>query len=177
MEHNPYSAPTAAVMDATSESGELELAGKGRRFANMVIDSIAQYTVVFAVAVVTAVVAPDLAGVVVQHSVLFSLAIMLCYYVGCEMLFGRTVGKLVTGTKVVTDTGEAPRFMQLVGRTLARMVPFEPFSFLSDPPIGWHDGWSNTRVVRTTTGTSVSPAFALRNSVDSPPISSSLGLR
>ncbi|CAN0592803.1 unnamed protein product, partial [Laminaria digitata] len=37
---------------------------------------------------------------------------------------------------------------RLLGRTAARFVPFEAFSFLGGDATGWHDRWSNTRVVR-----------------------------
>jgi hypothetical protein len=40
------------------------------------------------------------------------------------------------------------RFSQILGRTFSRFVPFEPFSFLGSGH-GWHDRWSDTRVVRT----------------------------
>lgn len=177
MEHNPYSAPTAPVMDVPADVESVELAGKGRRFANLLIDLFAQYALVFIIVFVVAVAAPALGEVIVEHSFLFGVGVMLGYYVGCEALFGRTVGKLITGTRVVTETGESPKLQQVVTRSLARMVPFEPFSCLGDPPLGWHDRWSRTRVVRTTYGDSAGPAFSLKNSVDDPAALSSLGLR
>lgn len=79
---------------------------------------------------------------------LFGFGVMLLYYIGFEAVTGRTVGKLVTGTKVVTLQGHAPSALQVLGRTLIRFVPFEPFSFFGSEPRGWHDRWSNTRVVR-----------------------------
>ena len=39
--------------------------------------------------------------------------------------FGRTVGKLVSGTRVVTESGDKPTTLQILQRTLSRMVPFE----------------------------------------------------
>ncbi len=69
------------------------------------------------------------------------------YYVGCEYLFERTPAKFLTRTKVVTVYGLKPSFMTIVGRTLCRFIPFEQFSFFGDDPIGWHDKFSNTRVV------------------------------
>jgi hypothetical protein len=35
-----------------------------------------------------------------------------------------------------------------LGRSAARSIPFEPFSFLGGQPTGWHDRLSETRVVR-----------------------------
>jgi uncharacterized RDD family membrane protein YckC len=71
----------------------------------------------------------------------------VAYYVVCESAFQATLGKLVTGTRVVTFNGDKPTFGQVVGRSFARFVPFEAFSFLNRRPIGWHDSWTGTRVV------------------------------
>ena len=79
---------------------------------------------------------------------LFGLALMLCYVLP-EWLCGRTVGKLVTGTKVVSLDGERPSFLRIVLRTIVRFVPFEPLSFVFGGMTGWHDDWSRTRVVLT----------------------------
>ena len=66
-----------------------------------------------------------------------------------EAAFGWTFAKLITGTRVVRIDGTKPSFPQVIGRTLARFIPFEPFSVLfSDSKLGWHDSLSNTRVVR-----------------------------
>ena len=44
-----------------------------------------------------------------------------------------------------------PTYGQILGRTFSRFVPFEAFSFLPSP-VGWHDRWSGTRVVRVNRG-------------------------
>jgi uncharacterized RDD family membrane protein YckC len=71
--------------------------------------------------------------------------------VSCEWLTGRSLGKLATGTRVIAAEGGPPSFARVLGRTLARFIPFEAFSFLTDRdgrPVGWHDSLSRTRVVR-----------------------------
>ena len=65
-----------------------------------------------------------------------------------EAVFQRTIGKLVTGTRVVTTDGNVPGFGKVLGRSLARVIPFEVLSFLGAIPIGWHDKLSGTRVVQ-----------------------------
>ena len=55
---------------------------------------------------------------------------MVGYYVILEASFGWTIGKLVTGTRVVRFDGDKPHFPQILGRTFARFIPFEPFSVL-----------------------------------------------
>jgi hypothetical protein len=48
----------------------------------------------------------------------------------------------------VSVDGGIPTRGQIVKRSLIRLIPFEPFSFLfRKQAIGWHDKWSDTRVV------------------------------
>jgi uncharacterized RDD family membrane protein YckC len=79
---------------------------------------------------------------------LISYPVMIGYYLFFEGTFGATPGKMITKTRVVRFDGDKPRFGQIVGRTLSRFVPFEPFSFFSNNSQGWHDRWSGTRVVK-----------------------------
>lgn len=76
------------------------------------------------------------------------LAVYLAYFVVMETIFQRTLAKLLTGTIVVTKSGTRPSFGQVLGRSLARLIPFEALTFLFDEhPVGWHDSLSKTRVV------------------------------
>ncbi len=77
---------------------------------------------------------------------LIGLLIYFIYYFVSEGLFGRTLGKLITGSVVVTSSVERPTWKAILYRSLSRLVPFEAFSFFGD--IGWHDKWSNTYVVK-----------------------------
>ena len=61
------------------------------------------------------------------------------------------MGKLITGTRVVTENGGKPRWGQIVGRSFARFIPFEALSVLfwnDKERRGWHDSLSKTCVVR-----------------------------
>lgn len=79
---------------------------------------------------------------------LYGSGIMLLYYLGFEGLFGWTPGKLATGTRVISmRDGDAATLKQIVGRSFARFVPFEPLSFFSQRG-GWHDSWSGTAVIQ-----------------------------
>jgi len=176
MEHNPYAAPRVDVVLPATTAADQELAGKGRRFANLILDTFGYELLVFVLAFVLSLTSRSLAQEIAAHSFLFAIIIMLAYYAGCETLFGRTLAKLVTGTRVVSETGEPATFRQVLIRTLCRMVPFEPFSCLGDPPVGWHDRWSGTRVVRVGQGNTLGPAYALRNADDAPSGRMGLGL-
>ena len=59
---------------------------------------------------------------------------------------GRSLGKLITGTKVVKSDGSELTTDDLLKRNFTRAVPFDQLTFLGNS--GWHDNWSNTRVVR-----------------------------
>ena len=175
MEHNPYAAPRTEVQDA-DDSSALQLATKGQRFANLLLDTVFYQLFIFVFALVTALTAPSLALALQDYSFPFSIAMMLLYYIGFEGLTGRTPAKAITGTRVVDESGKAVSLGQLLGRTFSRIVPFEPFSFLGDPPVGWHDTWSHTRVVRIRHNPSLGPGYLLKNS-DESLTPTSLGLR
>jgi uncharacterized RDD family membrane protein YckC len=136
---SPYAPPASRLVAPPSE---LRLASLGQRFVNSLLD-----TLVLNVASVFLLL---LAGQ--SSSLLASFAIsnltVFAYYVVLESRSGRTLGKLVTGTAVVGEDGGKPDLGQVVGRTLARLIPFEPFSFLGKKPVGWHDSLSRTRVIR-----------------------------
>ena len=73
------------------------------------------------------------------------------YYFIFEMAFGKTLGKFITGTEVVTLNGEKPSARTIALRTLSRFVPFEALSgfSISDTKGCWHDEWTGTVVVKT----------------------------
>ena len=76
---------------------------------------------------------------------------MAVYYVVLEGLLGISIGKLVTGTRVVDGHGRASSLRTAVMRTLCRFIPFEPLSLAFSPhdrTRGWHDTRSRTCVVR-----------------------------
>jgi len=65
-----------------------------------------------------------------------------------EALFrGKTLGKLVTGTRAVNWDGSPLSPGKAFLRGLCRMVPFEPLSALDKPPFPWHDRWTKTCVI------------------------------
>lgn len=57
---------------------------------------------------------------------------MVFYFFGFETLTkGRSIGKFITGTKVVTLEGEIPTANVFLKRSFCRIIPFEAFSFLA----------------------------------------------
>lgn len=130
------------------------LASNGNRFANYVIDIIAIVALIFALSFFLALFAvflglnelfywlghlSDLEGQ------LIFIVVSIFYYLFVEGIFGRSLGKLITGTIVVDENGEKPPFGTIFKRTLCRLIPFDGFSFLGSK--GWHDSLSDTYVV------------------------------
>jgi uncharacterized RDD family membrane protein YckC len=158
MEHNPFAPPKAAVLEAPAPPTEDEIASRTRRFINMVIDTVAQIVLMLVLMIIAVIVYPPFAesSFLQEESALsnylLGLILMVVYYLPCEALFGRTLGKLITGTRVVDETGEPPSFKQILGRTFARLIPLEAFSFLKSSGIGAHDSLPGTRVVRNSYG-------------------------
>jgi len=152
VEQNPYAAPRSRVEDSAEPFDATEVATRGRRFLNLLIDFFGYMALSVLIGVVLGVLYPRSIGLLEGSGTLgnygFGILVMTLYYLPQEALFGRTLGKLVTGTRVVTEDGETASFGKLLGRTAARFIPFEPFSFFGTGGIGWHDRLSGTRVVR-----------------------------
>lgn len=153
-EINPY-APPAASLQPIEDDFVYPPASNGKRFLNLILDRF--MIVGFAMAIGAVLGVLESLGLI--HGVVDSFAklsrledylitgmLSIIYYTGMEFLFGRSMGKLITGTKVLTEAGGRPSFLAVLGRTLVRFVPFEPFSFLGTNS-GWHDRWSGTQVV------------------------------
>jgi len=71
----------------------------------------------------------------------------LIYYGFLEFLTGKTIGKYITKTKVVTVEGEQADLKTCLFRSLCRFIPFEPFTFLFGGNTGLHDKLSKTLVI------------------------------
>ena len=147
---------------------ELELqnyqdASVGQRFLNWLIDAIImQYGLSFATTYILArilvAISPQTAydlfvtrqtnTDLILYFYLMAIINYLIYYTFCEKLFrGYTLGKLVTGTRAIREDGQELTFSNAILRSLSRLVPFEAFSAFGGHP--WHDGWTNTRVIKS----------------------------
>ncbi|HEY6956391.1 MAG TPA: RDD family protein [Flavisolibacter sp.] len=133
---------------------ELVQANTGKRLANYFVDLVAFYAVFFLLAVgyfaVSANASND-TGFNAGTEFLLRLFAFLLYglFMGLlEGVFkGRSLGKLITGTKVVNEDGTDISFSTAMARGFSRIVPFEPFSALGNPSYPWHDRWNKTYVI------------------------------
>lgn len=127
-------------------------ASLGKRLLNYIIDRIALRAIVFSfgIFITDPYFMSNLDGAdLILLIVLLVAAVIGYFWVGEHLLGGRTLGKLVTNTRVVDDyDGSRPSGTNILIRTLARVVPFEPFSiFFNEDKVMWHDKWSGTFVV------------------------------
>jgi len=148
---NPYEPPKAELAAGLPELGPdlAPAAGMGARFLNFIIDGIIVRIVITALVVAVLAAGGDASEEASALAMVLALVGMVAYYVVLEASFGWTVAKLITGTRVVRFDGHKPRWPQVIGRTFARFIPFEPFSLLfSSATQGWHDSLSGTRVIK-----------------------------
>jgi len=129
--------------DKLGDQSKLLLASSGQRFGNYIIDGI------FRVFIILIIWPSSLSHFPLQmNDIVVIMMVALFYYVPFEAFWGRTIGKLITGTKAVNHNGDSLTFWKAVGRTLCRFIPFEAFTFLSGRrPEGWHDRITKTKVV------------------------------
>lgn len=147
VEHNPDVAPAASVQRGRMPG---EIASAARRFWTYVVDLIViwiglitlqiAYGIAFGIDALEALNGPKWWGT--------CIVFYFIYYVTFEVASGRTVGKVLTGTRVVTANGLALSIPTAIVRTLCRFLPFEPMSF-SLGETWWHDSLSRTQVVHS----------------------------
>jgi uncharacterized RDD family membrane protein YckC len=127
-------------------------ASAGKRFANYIIDIIF-FVVVAVVAII--ILSPSLADSLSQENReatltenLVIIFFMILYWFGVEAIFkGKTLGKLITGTRAVNEDGSNLTVKAALLRSLCRAVPFEVFSALGSPSYPWHDKWAKSYVI------------------------------
>ena len=151
MENYPYQSPKSHIAPVAHEWIVRPLtAGKGVRFLNLLIDYATFFTASMVLGFLIGLSGQqDLLRWVTENETLYGFILIICYYLATEGLFARSVGKFITGCKVVDEKGGRPSFMQIVGRTFSRLIPFDALSFLGGNGRGMHDSIPRTYVVLT----------------------------
>lgn len=129
------------------------------RFINFVIDSIVTYIAVvlffsFCIFIYSIVKGEDYIVNAVSFGeinplldrIITALTFALIMFFVEKITKGRSLGKFITGTKVIMVDGMMPTNDDLLRRNFSRVVPFDAFSFFGS--VGWHDKWSDTQVVK-----------------------------
>lgn len=84
--------------------------------------------------------------------IILFVGVYFLYYLLLESFFGITIGKVITGTKVVDFQGNKPTFGKVLIRSLIRLIPLDWFTYFSNNPHGWHDSLSKTKVIKKNSG-------------------------
>lgn len=134
-------------------------ADKSLRFFNLVIDRLTLMVIIFIAHFILGIIYEltnsellysyfyALENLTRLEDILYTSFLFIIYYFIMELSTnGRTIGKYITGTKTISIDGNKPTTIQLIYRSLSRIVPFDPISFFGET--GWHDSWSETRVVK-----------------------------
>ncbi len=128
-------------------------AAKEKRFVNYIIDRILFMGVLYGMGYLLSLIGSEaiinwLIGVDLLTDILVSNLLYIIFYTAQEyFLDGKTIGKYLTRTRVLCRSrrGQPPTFLQYLGRSAARVIPFNTLSFLGDR--GWHDSLSDTIVI------------------------------
>lgn len=126
------------------------------RFANLIIDVVGLYVIIFIMTMLAFLISnfgiegpalwfENISG---GEDRIFTIIVLFLYYFVFEITTQRTLGKFITGTMVVNQHGEKPSAKTIASRSLCRLIGLEILTFLGNRR-GWHDTASNTFVVKT----------------------------
>lgn len=129
-------------------------ASTGKRFANYLIDMVTFYFFLGLIGFIIGAIMPGVTPMAERSmEINFMDRILTLLIYGVFMGFtegigkGKTIGKLITGTRAINENGSMLSFKTAALRGLSRAVPFEAFSALGRPSYPWHDKWTNTLVI------------------------------
>ena len=153
---DPYRNPSTHIVEPALIAVVVS-ASKTRRFFNWLIDKVVidrrVIYVLMAAALLLAVlmweepVSEWIDAMDTLTDLAITYATFFLYYALMEGLFGFTVGKLITGTRVVDAEGRRLTFARGVTCSLCRLIPFDAVSlFLSEDDVrrAWHDSITAT---------------------------------
>lgn len=130
----------------------LVLASAGKRFGNYIIDAILFRVISYIILVLIMMVWPQALYEFFGNNMnlislyLFAFVSYALYTAIAEKLGrGASLGKLITGTRVVTHEGHPVTWSHCLRRGFCRLVPFEFLSGFSG--YMWHDQWTDTYVI------------------------------
>lgn len=128
-------------------------ASAGKRFGNYIIDIIFFYVVFTVIVFLLALFMPESINYLLVNSSEWAIQLIaLIFYSillsAIEALFnGKTLGKLLTGTRAVNLDGSSISVSTAFKRGFSRALPFCGFSALGSPCNPWQDSWTDTMVI------------------------------
>ena len=118
-------------------------ASTGTRLLNYLIDVV---IIIILLIIAEAFLLPTLLGNSIGQQLL-PYTLFFVYYSLLETATnGRSISKMVTGTKAIKADGTEFTGKDAALRSICRLVPFDALSPLFGYP--WHDKWTKTRVVK-----------------------------
>jgi uncharacterized RDD family membrane protein YckC len=143
------------VIDQLPTENVYVRASAGKRFLNYIIDMIAFYLVFIGVVLVVALNSPSTVEGFMEDSPgsafldrILSLFLYALFMSLIEAAFrGKSLGKLITGTRAINLDGSEISTTTAFGRGLSRAVPFCVFSAFGNPCNPWQDKWTDTMVI------------------------------
>jgi len=131
-----------------------EEASVGQRLTNYLIDVLIYYAILVILGIVAGMMSPEVfleegEGELIWY--LVAIITLVAYYTLTEGSSGKTLGKRITRTQVISEDGESISYKTALLRTLCRMVPLEPLSIFFGGGM-WHDRWTRTKVVKKIPG-------------------------
>ncbi len=130
-------------------------ASTGKRFVNYIIDITFFYIIILALAFVWALISPETidnyaesqGGINFIEQIIFLILYAVFMFVQEALTKGRSLGKFITGTKVLNLNGTEITKLTALARGFSRAVPFCVFSALGKPCNPWQDKWTDTMVI------------------------------
>lgn len=119
--------------------------GLGSRVINFLVDTAIIFIITYIVNSIWVFYALYYHVFYLQFSYIF-LLVQFVYYFFFELIFSRTPGKWLSYSRVVNKTGGRPSFLQILLRSLTRLLPIDCF-FIPFVENTLHDYISKTEVV------------------------------
>ena len=126
-------------------------ASQGIRFANYIVDLVTFYIIYFMITGLLLLISPAFNGWLSNASDMTQRLTGILSYITFSFLIesatgGRSIGKLITGTKVIMIDGTKPTVGNFFLRNIIRgIILVDQLSFFGEN--GFHDSWSETRVI------------------------------
>ena len=138
---------------------EQPIASVGSRFLGYFIDAIVYMFMFFVILMLLGLmvyssssnsndVNPGILGVAVLFYVFGPIITLMLYYTLMEHKYGKTLGKMAAGIRVVNMKGENPTLSEALIRSLCRLIPFEFISIFIGEGLMWHDQFSKTKTIQ-----------------------------
>ncbi|EJL73911.1 RDD family protein [Chryseobacterium populi] len=127
-------------------------AEKGIRLVNYFIDLVVFYIIYFILLTVLYIISPAFNSWISNLNPIADRLMSVTFYIFYiflteSLMKGRSIGKLITGTKVIMIDGTTPSLPDYFIRNIIRgIILIDQLSFLGET--GFHDSWSNTRVIK-----------------------------